>query len=153
MEPCKKYVTCIMTFFIPFTSVSHCRFNSVTFPVLFTKNNNFVHVAASVYHVISKEVENHIFRHNRIFRHTCMHKQLILTKQWNYNIFVEVLHSYLRYTDRLLDVVFLLLAVILSELQTKKERSGHRKKHIEVCEGHYFFGCTSSFLCNFLLLF
>ena len=39
MEPCKKYVTCIMTFFIPFTSVSHCQFNSVTFPVLFTENN------------------------------------------------------------------------------------------------------------------
>ena len=39
MEPCKKYVTCIVTFFIPFTSASHCQFNSVTFPVLFPKNN------------------------------------------------------------------------------------------------------------------
>ena len=52
----------------------------------------------------------------RILRHTCMYKQPILTKQWNYNNFVQILHSYLRYIDRLLDVIFLLLAVILSEL-------------------------------------
>ena len=84
MEPCKKYVTCIMTFFIPFTSVSYCQFN-----------------------------------------------------------FVQVLHSYLRYTDWHSDVLFLLLPVILSELQTKKERLSQRKTHIEVCEGHDFFGNTS----------
>ena len=40
----------------------------------------FVYMAASVYHVISKEVENPIFRHNHIFRHTCMYKQIILIK-------------------------------------------------------------------------
>ena len=67
------------------------------------------------------------FRHIRIFRHTCMHKQPILTKQWNFNIFVQVLPSYLRHTDRLSDVLFLLLTVILSELQTKMERLSHRK--------------------------
>ena len=40
----------------------------------------------------------------------------ILTKKWNYNNSVEILFCYLRYTDRLLDVFFLLLAVILSKL-------------------------------------
>ena len=43
-----------------------------------------------------------------------MYKQFILTKQWNYNNFVQILYSYLRYTDRLLDEFFLLVAVILS---------------------------------------
>ena len=43
-----------------------------------------------------------------------MYKQFILTKQWNYNNFVQMLYSYLRYTDRLLDEFFLLVAVILS---------------------------------------
>ena len=35
----------------------------------------FVNMANSMNHVISKEVENCIFRHNRIFKHTCMYKQ------------------------------------------------------------------------------
>ena len=38
------------------------------------------YLSASAYHVISKEVENHIFRHNCMFRYTCMHKQPILTR-------------------------------------------------------------------------
>ena len=48
-----------------------------TSPSLFTKNNKlwnerkgfFVYVATSVYRVISKEEENHIFSDNNIFRH------------------------------------------------------------------------------------
>ena len=51
------------------------------------------------------------YRHNRIFRHTCMCKKSILIKQCNYNIFLQVSNSYLRYTDTLLDVLFLLLAL------------------------------------------
>ena len=39
MEPIKMYVTFIMTFFIPLTFVTLCQFYSITFPVLFTKNN------------------------------------------------------------------------------------------------------------------
>ena len=35
----KKYLTCIMTFFFPFTCVSFSQFYSITFPVLFTKNS------------------------------------------------------------------------------------------------------------------
>ena len=37
-------------------------------------------MAVSVYQVISKEVENSIFRHNRIFRNKCVDKQPTLTK-------------------------------------------------------------------------
>ena len=40
----------------------------------------FEHLVASVYHVISKEVENGIFRHNPIFGHAGMYKQLTLSK-------------------------------------------------------------------------
>ena len=58
-----------------------------------------------------------------------MFKQSILTKMWNYN-FEQILYSYLRYTDSFLDVFFLLLAVILSELYEKK-RLSHKKKYIE----------------------
>ena len=36
-------------------------------------------MTASAYHVISKEVENRIFRHNRTFRHTFMYQQPTLT--------------------------------------------------------------------------
>ena len=36
-------------------------------------------MAASAYDVI-KEVENHILRHNWIFRHTCMYKQPTVAK-------------------------------------------------------------------------
>ena len=92
-------------------------------------------VAVSAYRVISKGVENFIFRHNRSFRHTCIYKQPILTKQWNY-IFVQVLHSYLRYIDKLWNVFFLLLPVILSELLRNQEeeielqKKVHRRKTI-----------------------
>ena len=41
------------------------------------KRRFFVRKTALMYHVISKEVEN------RIFRHTFMYKQPILTKQYN----------------------------------------------------------------------
>ena len=39
MSLLKKYVTCIMAFCIPFTSVTFCQFYSITSPVLFNKNN------------------------------------------------------------------------------------------------------------------
>ena len=37
-------------------------------------------MAASAYHVISKEVENQIFRQNSIFRDTYVYKKSALTK-------------------------------------------------------------------------
>ena len=120
------------------------------------KRRLFVDVTASAYHVISKEVENRILRPNLIFRHTCMYKQPILTKQWNYNIFVQILYSYLRYIDRLLDVFFLLLAVTLSKLHEKSRRKDwvtEESKWRNLCEEHHFFGCTPSSLCHFLSFF
>ena len=63
-------------------------------------------MATSAYHVIPKEKENLIFGPNCIFKHTCMNKQTKLTKQGNYNFFAEILYSYLRYLDRLLDAFF-----------------------------------------------
>ena len=56
---------------------------------------------ASTPHVISMEVENHIFKHNWIFRHSCIYKQPTLTKSWIFNIFVQMLYSYFRYTGSL----------------------------------------------------
>ena len=50
---------------------------------------------------ISKELENHIFIRNWIFRHTCMYKEPTLIKYWNHNVFVQILYNYFRYTDRL----------------------------------------------------
>ena len=81
----------------------------------------FAYMAASSYHVISKEVENHIFKHNLMFRDTCMYKEPTLTK-------------YFRYTGRLFLGCALLLAhcnIIRASWETKKERLGHRKKYIK----------------------
>ena len=49
----------------------------------------------SVSHYI-KEVENRVFRRNPIFRKTCVYKEHIFTKWWNYYNFAQILHSYLR---------------------------------------------------------
>ena len=81
----------------------------------------FAYMAASSYHVISKKVENHIFKHNLMFRDTCMYKQPTLTK-------------YFKYTGRLFLGCALLLAhcnIIRASWETKKERLGHRKKYIK----------------------
>ena len=101
----------------------------VTSLVLFTKNIKlwnerkegfFVYMAASLDHVLSKEVGNRIFRHN--FRHSCKYKQPMLTKHWNYIIFVQIFHSSLSYINRLLDVFYFLVTVTLSEFHDKPRR-------------------------------
>ena len=82
MAPFKKFVTCIMAF------------ASIISLVLFTKNDKlwneriqqFLYIwllqRITLYQkkIVETEVENFIFRHNRIFRHTCIYKQPILTK-------------------------------------------------------------------------
>ena len=69
------------------------------------------------------------------FRHTCMYKQPILRKQWNCNSFVQTLHSYLRYTDRLLMCFLVALCYIIRVLsKTKKERLNYSKNvHRRIC--------------------
>ena len=74
MGPFKKYVICIMAFFIPFNFVTLCQFYCTISPVSFTKlpqetieregKRLFAYMAASAYHVISTEAENHIFKHD-----------------------------------------------------------------------------------------
>ena len=79
---------------------------------------------ASAYHVISKEVKNHIFRRNWIFRHTfCTNNP-----HWQSGGIIIFLYKYfIVISDKLvgtsLDVLFLLLAVILPGLLEKPRRN------------------------------
>ena len=54
-----------------------------------------------------------------------------------------------------LDVLFLLLAVTVSELYEKPRRNKdwvtEKSTKKNLCEGYHFFDCTLSFLCRFLL--
>ena len=130
METFKKYVTCIMAFFISFTFVTLCQIHTFTSSVLFSKNKklwnerkeDFLYIwllqritLNQKRQKISSQTQSQFQTHMYIYT-------LILTKQQNYDIFVQILHSYLRYTDRLLDLFFLLLAEILSELHEKPRR-------------------------------
>ena len=116
---------------------------------------------ASAYHVISKKAENQIFRQNWIFRHTCVYKQTTLTKEWNYNIFVQMLYSYFMYTGKLFlgCPVFVACCNIIRALweTKKKERLSCRKK----CKEEFAWGTslfwlhtltTMSFFCCFFCL-
>ena len=85
-----------------------------------------------------------------------MYNQPMLTKKWNYNNFAPRLHSYLRCSERFLDVFFLLLAVILSDFHENPRRKDwlQQKVHERICARDIiFFGCTPSFLYHFLLPF
>ena len=112
-------------------------------------------MAALAYRVIPKEAENQIFRHNWIFRQTCVYKQPTLTKWWNYN-FVQLLYSCLRYIGRLfLDFLSFCCCNIITalwETKIKKYKDWVIKEstYKNLCEGHHFFYCTPSFLCHFL---
>ena len=120
-----------------------CHYYSTISPVSFAKLHEetieweerlfFAYMAFSAYHVISTEVENHIFKHNWIFRHLWIYKQPTMTKQWNFNIFVQILYSYFRYNGRLfLGYAFAAGGnTIRASWETKKERLSYRKKDIE----------------------
>ena len=92
-------------------------------------------MAAWTYHVTSKEVENHIFKHDWLITHLCMHKQLTFTKQWKYfcaNI------SYIVTSDTLLasfwDVFFLTLALTFSEFHVNPRRKDSvPEKRYRIC--------------------
>ena len=84
----------------------------------------FSYLAASAYRVISKEVKNRILRHNWIFRHTCC----INNTHWQSGeIKIFLCKYYIALSDTLvgsfLDVLFLLLAVILSRFLEKPRRN------------------------------
>ena len=59
-----------------------------------------------------------------------MYKQPILKEQWNFNNFLQILYRYLRYTDKLLDVFFLLLTVILSVLHKNPGKKIYLQKKV-----------------------
>ena len=115
-------------------------------------------MAVPAYHVIQKEIENRVFKHNRIFRHTCrhtyMHKHPIQTKKQSYNKFLQILYRYLSYIDRL--VSFLLLVVILSEFQENPRRRDELQKrvHRSTCvEENTFLAARPSFYVIFCRFF
>ena len=65
-----------------------------------------------------------------------MYKQPILTKQRNCNNFVQILYSYLRHTDRLLDVFFLVYPLWCYQcfMKIQEEKSEIQKKvNIKTC--------------------
>ena len=110
-------------------------------------------MTALAYHVISKEVENLVFI---TFLGTCMYNQPMLTKTWNYNNFVPRLHSYLRCCERLLDVFFLLLAIILSECHENPRRKDwlQQKVHKRICvRGIIIFWLHALLLISFFVAF
>ena len=98
------------------------------------------------------------------FRHICIHKQSILTKQQNNNILVQISFSYLRYTDRFLDLtcsslvrMVLRCNIIRASRETKKERLSYRKKvliRISVRGNTFWLDVyfSMSFLSHFCLL-
>ena len=166
MGPFKKYVTCIMAFFTPFNFVKLCQFYCTTSPVSFTKLPQetiewegkifFPYMAASAYHVISTKVENHIFKHDWIFRHAFLNNPL-----WQCSgILIFLCKYYIVVSDTLigssLDVLFLLLDVILSELIEKPRRKDwvtEKSTERNLCVGYHFFDCTLSFPCLFVAFF
>ena len=159
MEPFKKYVTCTVPFFTPFTCVTLC----ITSPVLFTKNNelwnkrkdDFLYIYLCIYlfiylfiylirylqaikrivltalgyHFVSIEVKDRIFRRNSSFRHLWQS----INNPSSSNIFVQIIYSYLRYTYRLVDVFSLVICcnIIKASWETKMEIMSCRKTYIE----------------------
>ena len=108
-------------------------------------------MVASAYHVISKEVKNHIMIHNWIFRHTCCindpHCQI------SESIIFWCKHCIL-ISDTLVgsfqDVLFLLLAVILSGLQEGIKIELLKKEHRRICDRVItFLTARSTFYVNF----
>ena len=97
-----------------------------------------------------------IFKHNYIFRQTCMYKQTILTKQWNYCIFVKIPYSYFRQTDRLFLGCALFVTgcnIFRTSWKTKKESLSCRKKYIEVVRDITFSTAHPSFYVIFAAFF
>ena len=121
--------------FHPIQLCTLCQFNSNTSPVIFTELHRgamewerfFACVAASGYHVTTKEMKNHIFRHNRIFRHTHTHMLGIQPTLTNSGIILFLPKYYIIISDTLVDslleALFLLLDVMLSGLHGKPRRN------------------------------
>ena len=85
MEAIKQYVTCIMTFFFPFTCVTLFQLYSITSPVLLEISNycmtkkRFLYIWLLQSNTLYERRQKYCFKHNYIFIQC---KQPILTKQW-----------------------------------------------------------------------
>ena len=82
----------------------------------------------------------------------------VLTKYWNYNIFMQILCIVISDTQINLWMCFscCLLAVILSELHEKPKRKDcvtERSTWKNLCEGYHFLSSVPSFLCHLLSFF
>ena len=118
----------------------NCHTLTILLYHLFTENNKimewekrrfFVKTPALPYQVISKEVENRIFRHNHTFRQICM-----CTTHIDNNVvelyFCANIYSYFRYIGGLLDDFLVAHCnIIRASWETKKERLSPKKKYIE----------------------
>ena len=72
MRLLKKYVTCIIAFFTPFNYLSPFVSFALTLPLCYSldftkklqneRKEDFLYMAVSAYHVISKKVKNQILR-------------------------------------------------------------------------------------------
>ena len=116
---------------------------------------------ASSYHVISKEVENHIFKYNLIFRDTCMIHVCIKNPHWQNS---EIMIFFCKYdvvisdilVGSFLDVLYFFLTVILSELHETPRRKERvtEKVYRRICARDITFltALPSLLFFNFLLL-
>ena len=120
------------------------------------KRRFFAYMTTLGYHVIQNDVENPIFTHNWIFRHTCVYKQ----PHWQSSGTITFLYKfYVVISDTLegffFNVLFLLLAVILSEFYGKPRRNKdwvtEKCTWKSWCTRHHFFDCTTYLLYFFLL--
>ena len=96
-----------------------------------------------------EEGRKSLCRRNWIYKHTCMYEQPTLTKQWNYSIFVNLLYSYFKYTNRLFLGCVLFVgccSIIWASRETKKERLSYRKRYSE--RGLYALLSMSFFLLS-----
>ena len=163
MGPFKRHV--IMAF-LPHSTLSHFLIFTLQLPLCFSLNftkklqnerkEDFFCINCS-YNVSRyiKRGKNHIFKHTWNSRHLCKYKQSILTKQWNYNILVQSLYRYFRYTSRL--SLGCALSVARCNMwvsrESKKERLSYRKKYVkEFARGTSLFCLHTLLLCHFLLL-
>ena len=159
-----------MVFFTPFVFFKQCQFYSIASSVLFTKIRNygmrekkdFLHIwllqCITLYQRRQKTTSLDIIEF--LNTHVCINNP-----HWqSIGIIIFLCKYYIvisdTLTDSFLDVFFLLLAVILSELQEKPRRKVCVTKKItqkNLCEGHHFFNCTPSVLyvifCCLLHLF
>ena len=134
MRPFKKYVTSIIAFSTWFTFVNF----TLPLPLCYSlKIRNYRMREKKIFCIygcfsLSRYIKggrNHIFRHERIFRYTCINNT-----HWQGGGIEIFLCKYFRYTDRpFLGCVILLLIVMISEHYEKSRRKDWviEKKYIE----------------------